>query len=327
MSFAFKTAFQQIESNRIKSEKLLKERQEQIYALIPRVKEIDKEIFKTGASLAKLVLKKSSFDELERLRKLNEDLNNEKSEILKQNGYESSFFEDIYVCSSCNDTGFINGKKCSCLTQKIIDKYYEMSNLSNILAIQNFDAFNMEYYSEEIIEKFGRSPRANMEYIYTRSLKFVEDFGNSVFSNLFFYGHTGLGKTFLSNCIAKDILDKGHSVIYVTSGQLFSFVDDFRFNKDEGQSSVKLNILMNSDLLIIDDLGTEFNTKIVQSELFNILNTRILNKKSTIISTNIPLKELEEHYHRRIFSRIIGEYLSFHFIGRDIRILKKRMHR
>ena len=317
-------ALQEIEQSKIKALRQIEARKSELYEQIPRIHEIDNEIFNTGAKLARMLIKGAIQSEFEALKLNSANLEKERQKILSNNGYNSDYFVEPYSCKVCLDSGIINNSKCHCLNQKIIDKYYQMSNLSEIISIENFDTFNMEYYSSEIVSKYGRSPRANMEAIFSASLKFVESFGaKNKFSNLLFYGSTGLGKTFLSNCIAKEILDLGFSVIYVSSGQLFSILERHRFGKDSLDAVNYISTLMNAELLIIDDLGTEFTNKLVQSELFNILNTRILHKKSTIISTNIPLLELEEHYNRRIFSRIVGEFTSFNFIGRDIRLIKK----
>jgi DNA replication protein DnaC len=197
-----------------------------------------------------------------------------------------------------------------------------MSNLGKVFERENFDSFNINYYSEVVCPVYGLSPRANMGRIWRVALEFVEYFGKRC-ENLYFYGDTGLGKTFLTNCIAQDLLNEGHTVLYATATQLFKQVEDTRFNREKSAKGLPLQAAYEVDLLIIDDLGTEFITSVTNSELFNFINVRLLDKKSTIISTNLGIEELKNTYSERISSRIEGEYNLLHFVGDDIRLRKK----
>ena len=324
MSKMFKEAMRDLERQRMQAQKTLGARQDFLYEKLPRIKEIDDEMAGIGLELAKLVLKRDeSASAAKDLRARSESLADEKARILYDNGYDDSFFSDVYDCAACKDTGFLREKHCHCLKQRLITKYYEMSNLSKVLERENFDAFNLNYYSDIIDIAHGISPRDNINRIWTTSLKFVENFDKN-FENLLFYGATGLGKTFLSNCIAKELLDTGKTVLYTTAGQLFKLVEDARFNRGKAaEDSAYLSMVPDVDLLIIDDLGTEFSTIVTNSELFDFINTRLLNKKSTIISTNLAPRDFEEYYSDRITSRIFGEYTLLGFIGEDIRIAKK----
>ena len=323
MSQVFKEAMRELEKQRLQAQKALAARQDFLYEKLPEIKKIDDKMADIGLSLAKLVLKRDVAGEAEGLRAKSEHLAQEKARILYDNGYDDAFFLEVYNCTDCKDTGYLDQKHCYCLKQRLIARYYEMSNLSKVLERENFDAFNINYYSDTVDEIRGISPRDNITRIWTTSLKFVENFGTK-FENLLFYGPTGLGKTFLSNCIAKELLDMGKTVLYTTAAQLFKLVEDARFNRvDIVDGATYLSMVMDVDLLIIDDLGTEFSTIVTNSELFNFINTRLLGKKPTIISTNLAPRDFEEYYSDRITSRIFGEYTLLSFIGDDIRIAKK----
>jgi len=320
----FKEAIRDLERQRMQAQKTLGARQDFLYGKLPRIKEIDDEMAGIGLELAKLVLTREGDTSVaEALHAKSERLSDEKARILYDNGYDDTFFLDVYNCETCKDTGFLREKHCHCLKQRLITKYYEMSNLSKVLERENFNAFNLNYYSDVIDITHGISPKDNINRIWTTSLKFVENFDKK-FENMLFYGPTGLGKTFLSNCIAKELLDAGKTVLYTTAGQLFKLVEDARFNRGKAaEGPAYLSMVPDVDLLIIDDLGTEFSTVVTNSELFDFINTRLLNKKSTIISTNLAPRDFEEYYSDRITSRIFGEYTLLGFVGEDIRIAKK----
>ena len=198
-----------------------------------------------------------------------------------------------------------------------------MSNLKNILAKENFDNFDLRYYADKTIEEEGMSPKDKIKLIYQLSVKFVNEFETNPV-NLLFYGKTGLGKTFMCNCIAKEILDMGHTVLYATAGKLFKTIEDARFNRDEMiDPAEQIDFFYSADLLIIDDLGTEFSTLATQSALFDIVNSRILERRPTIISSNLSLKDIEQQYSDRLVSRLQGNYEFIKFLGEDIRQLKK----
>jgi len=326
MSNIFKEVLRDYERDRLAAQKILMARRGLLYERLPRIEEIDKQMANFGLCLAQMVLQRDGDEgRAGELKAQNAALAKEREGLLYENGYDETFFGDIYKCAICEDTGFAGGEHCKCLKQRLISRYFEMSNLSRILEHENFDAFNMNYYSNIIDPNHGRSPRENMEGIWTIALNFTEKFGER-FENLFLYGETGLGKTFLSNCIAKELLSKGHTVLYTSATQLFRHVENARFNREAVQKgdAALLSMAYDVDLLIIDDLGTEFATTVTTSELFNFINTRLLTKKSTIISTNLSPGDLEDFYFDRITSRIFGEYTTLQFIGDDIRIAKKQ---
>ena len=251
----------------------------------------------------------------------NSKLLEEREKILNEHGIKKSFLEDVYKCSICKDTGYVHDKECACLKKRIIEKSYDMSNIKSNLEFENFKNFDMSFYSDEIVEKMGISPKKQMEFILSKVKNFIENFDKH-FGNLLLYGKTGLGKTFICNCIAKEILDKGKSVLYLTSTQLFKMLEKSTFGKDNDDFDEILKLIFDADLLIIDDLGTEFQTFFTETEFFNIINLRILKKKSVIISTNLSIKDIRDNYSDRIFSRFFGSYDFLEFLGEDIRILK-----
>lgn len=307
------------ETDRDNAERLRNQRLLRMYDLSPRLREIDNRLPELGLDVARRILAGGDSAALTaELAAENEALLSERQVIIDSLGEPSVG----YACCVCNDTGFVDGGRCGCFKQRIINKFYELSNLSKVLKRENFDTFNMDLYSAEKDPKTGVSPKGHMQKIWAHALNFVKDF-DETFTNLMFYGNTGLGKTFLCNCIAKDLLDRGKSVLYVTSPQLFKMVEKVRFDKDDegiGETEEFLSLVLTSDLLIIDDLGTEVSTVVTASELFNILNDRLLNRRPTILSTNFEPSEIEGIYSDRITSRIFGNYTICKFSGEDIRI-------
>jgi len=190
------------------------------------------------------------------------------------------------------------------------------------LDTQNFDNFDFSYYSDTIVESEGISPLTNIKSIFQTCFNFVQNFDKTD-DNLLLYGGPGLGKTFLSSCIAKDLLDRGKTVFYQTAFKIFGLLEDYKFNRsEESATKTQVDRLFDVDLLIIDDLGTEFVNTYTSSAFFNILNSRLLDKRKTIISTNLNMEELVNLYSNRVVSRIIGHYIPLKFFGEDIRKLK-----
>lgn len=305
----------------------LRERQEVIYKKIPRIQKIEEEIALCGIKVARMVLQKPQ-DTYVLMEKLQEDLTAlrmEKETLLLENGYSPKDLEMQYVCKECQDTGYMGQKQCTCMKQKLMDAAYDQSNIRDILAVENFDNFDIRYYSSEKGPEDVLSPRENIQSILTTCLAFTEYF-DTKFSNLLLYGSTGLGKTFLCNCIAKELLDQGKTVLYVTAGQLFKWIEEQKFQRkeDEEQEDYTIDVL-EADLLILDDLGTEFSTILSSSELFFIINGRMLNKKPVIISTNLSPADFIHQYSDRVVSRLLGEYTTLKFFGEDIRVKKKFM--
>ena len=311
------------ERKRDKADRLLEKRKNDVYRQIPQIKEIEDEISRVGLDMMKLVLKNPSNKEelsLQAKEKI-QTLNDKKQELLDKWNVPKGYLEIQYECNLCKDRGFLaNGKKCNCLKQAIINESYKMSNLSKMLEKQNQCTYDDSIFSDEIDPKNGISPRQNMQLILSDCDEFIYDFDKDNDKNLLFYGDTGLGKTFMSSYIAKELLDKGYLVIYQTAFKMFEIIEEYKFrNDDKHLSRSDYENLFECDLLIIDDLGTELTNSFTISELFIILNTRLLNGKKTIISTNLSPAQLGELYSQRIFSRIFDKFKMIKFIGADLR--------
>ena len=295
-------------------------RKTELFARFPRLKEIEDEISKSAVAYTR---KKILGDAPGDLSAMLSELTSERERILSSNGYPPDYLKPLYDCPDCKDTGYVDGKKCHCLIQRTIELVYAQSNLSSILNEENFESFRPELYRDEKRPNERISPRESAGIALSHTKKFVEDFDRCG-GNLLFRGNTGVGKTFLSNCAAKALLDTGHSVAYFTSTKLFDIFAKYRFYKD-GEAGEKHHMIFDCDLLIIDDLGTEVANKFTSSQLFILLNERMQNKSSTIISTNLTIRELAEEYSERIFSRISSGFTILELLGDDIRIKKKLM--
>ena len=243
---------------------------------------------------------------------------------MKELSLPKNYFEPVYECPDCKDTGYIGWKPCHCFKQQAIDLIYTQSNIKDILTKENFSTLSLDYYSDSNVNPAtGLTSLATAKAAVARCHEFVDQFDNT-FANLYFFGDTGIGKTFLSNCIAKELLDSGHSVIYFTAFQLFDILSKGVFEKDADAIATHQNIF-DCDLLIIDDLGTELSNSFTTSQLFLCLNERILRQKSTIISTNLNMNQVADIYSERVLSRIMTYYTIIKLFGEDIRS-KKRIH-
>lgn len=329
-SMYYKELLRRYDAKRNKAFSALYARQAQIYKLIPRIKEIDDTLNNYGVQLVKLALKHpNDSDIIARFRKRCDELRDEKKNLLVAANLPSNYLEMHYECEECQDTGFIGDKQCKCFKQALIDLSYEQSNIKTILSKENFSKFTPIYWSKDkFVNANGEltSQYDSMTAIYEHCVSFCKNFKNS-HQNLLMLGGTGLGKTFFCNCIAKKILDDGHTVLYFTAPQLFKLLNDSKFNRDSlDEKNLDLISTINKvDLLIIDDLGTEAITTNTISELFDIINSRYVSQLSTIISTNLTFQQLATSYSKRVFSRLYGEYEPLQFIGEDIRKQKKIM--
>ncbi|MDO5040699.1 MAG: ATP-binding protein [Peptoniphilus sp.] len=308
------------EIQRDKNQQELEDRKTEIYAKIPAVKKIDELILKLALEASIQQIKSPSG---EGLRKINQDiydLKNEKIKILKEKNYPQDYLNLQYKCAKCKDTGYLdNGAKCDCLKVKLSEELYEMSNISYMLEKENFNTFDLSIFSEEVVEKEGISPRENMENILKAVKKFMDTFHKKNDMNLLFYGPTGQGKTFLLNCMAKELIDKNYNVIYQTAFNLIDVAEEKKFRRND-MADMKYKMLFDSDLLIIDDLGIELINSFSTSEIFNIVNTRLLRGKKTLISTNLTPKELSKTYTDRVFSRVFQKFFPLKFFGEDLRL-------
>ncbi|MCF0122417.1 MAG: ATP-binding protein [Lachnospiraceae bacterium] len=289
--------------------------------MIPRLSEIDNEVASLSLKKARILFNKNyeqDFDLPAALKELSE----ERKILLLSHGLPENFLELHYDCSLCQDTGFIHGKKCICFRRAEVALLYSQSNLREVLEKENFRNFSLLYYSEDIVnDDSGLSSRQTAALALKHAEEFVKRFVNS-FENLCFYGDTGVGKTFLSHCISKELIERGYSVLYLTAFNLFNLLEQNKFFTN-AETREAHHHLFNCDLLIIDDLGTELTNSFVSSQLFLCINERILQKKSTIISTNLSLSKISETYSERTFSRILSHYKMILLFGNDIRIQKQ----
>lgn len=242
------------------------------------------------------------------------DLSRKKTELLLSAGYPSDYLDPIYDCPGCQDTGYTNSQRCHCFEQKIIRFLYAQSNLQEHLATENFSTLSYEYYEGDDLANFKRAVEV--------SLSFVKDFPAD-YKNLIFYGMVGTGKSFLSGCIAKELLERGHSVIYFSSIGLFNLLAQYSFQTNDKEMLYKTyEDLYNCDLVIVDDLGTEVTNSFTNSQFFSFINERHLRKKATIITTNLGIEELKIRYSERILSRLASNYVFRKLTGPDIRLCK-----
>ncbi len=325
-----KNLLKEYEQKRLNALIDLDKRKNDLYSSNKRLEEIDATLNNYALNTAKNILSNSNGTSLMDLQNKINNLKKEKEQILQSLNIDNNFFKPSFECSICEDTGYVqdgyNFNLCNCIKQKLFDIEYNKSNISN-LAKDNFANFNFNLYSDKVDEKLyssNLSPRDNIKNIKEIADSFVNNFDNATEKNLLLLGNTGLGKTFLSNCIANELLKQGKTVLYQTAPVMLDTIIDYRFNKP-GTTNIYDNIL-DVDLLIIDDLGTECMNSMKFSELFNVINTRLLNQNNhitkTIISTNLNLKELSEKYDERIFSRFVGFYNICRFFGEDIRFKK-----
>ena len=296
--------------------KLMK-RREEIKNKYPEILELDTTIQKLCLNLSMAALRGiTDQNELNNIKEEITDLRAKKYEMLVSHGYNPDYLNLHYNCPKCKDTGFIGIDKCSCFKSKLIKLYYKDSDLEEAVKTNNFKNFNINLYSNHKLNDERYTPRKNIEDILEYITgEYLPNFKNSN-TNLLFYGNSGTGKTFLSWCIAKELLDKGFLVVYKTSDDLLRALKDIKFNNDTDLE----NLLINCDLLIIDDLGSEQITDFSSSELFTLINKKILKNKKMLISTNLSLPLISKRYSERISSRIIGEFKLFKFFTEDIRI-------
>ena len=294
-----------------------------VYQKIPAIKRIEDDILKVGLSMSKYIIgNPNNYKEsLEKAKEKIEALKMEKAFLMTESNIPADYMEIQYDCKSCRDTGYIdNGGQCNCLKQALVSRAYQMSNLENVLQKENFKSFNIEIFRDEDFENESLTPRENMTEIAGIAEGFINNFHVNNGENLLFYGTTGLGKTFLCNCIAKSLLDKNKIVIYQTAFTILDIIERHRFGRGDRQfNSYQYNLLFEADLLVIDDLGTEVANTFTNAEIFNIVNTRIIAGKKTIISTNLTPKEISETYTDRIFSRILDKFIPLKFYGHDLR--------
>ena len=312
-----------LEEKRRQNEERYEGRLERIYVKAPQIRTLDREIRATMAQLVGVALGSERSLKVEDIRMKNLELQEQRRAVMSRAGFPESYLGDENMCSVCNDTGYIRTRICDCLMALYKDE--QRKSLSNLLRLgdETFDNFDLSYYDDAPDPNMAITPRRNMEIIYEMCVEYARKFGGNSM-NLFFIGEPGLGKTYLSACIARVVAEKGHSVVYDMASFVFAKFEDAKFARTEDPDEIRAEIkrYLECDLLIVDDLGTEMTTSFTVSALYELINTRLVTGKKTLISSNLPMHELQRRYSKQIMSRLEGEFEVLTFSGDDIR--KKR---
>lgn len=316
----------QLSKRRQNNIRLQDSRKAELYTSLPRVKEIDNELAHLNVQASKARIQHQEFDSASNSAKI-ASLKDERRTLMQSAGFPYDYIDPIYTCPLCKDRGYLpDGSSCNCLKQMAIDQLYEQSELDKVLTVENFDSFDLSLYADDksSLEKHSYPARENASNILKSAKDFTENF-KTTRPGILIYGETGTGKTFLTNCIAKSLLDKGYTVLYLSAIDLFDNIlpDIIMRNSRDPQQRMLYDYIYNCDFLIIDDLGTEITNSFVQSQLFEIINRRTIRRQSTLISTNLDMKKISGRYTERVMSRIVDSYLIFNLYGKNIRYVKR----
>ena len=292
------------------------------YEKLPRLQEIDRLMRATMAAAAQAAFVRSGDGAalMEQAKNQSLGLQAEKDQLIAEN-FPQGFLEEGPVCRKCGGEGYIGTQMCDCLKELCCQEQRKQVSLLSANR-ETFEDFNLNYYPDRVDPKYGASPRVIMKHNFDICRKYAADFSMAS-GNLLFVGGTGLGKTFLSACIAAEAADKGYSVAYETASHLFAKLERNRFSPDE-ESREAVRKLESSDLLIVDDLGTELPGSFVTAALYTLVNDRLLAGKPMVISTNLLIDEIARRYNPQIASRLQGSFTRLTFVGEDIRVLKNR---
>ena len=317
-----------LEEQRRRRERDLEERRMEVERQVPQVAEIDAKLRRTMLEVARATFRGGDPTEsINALRDENLALQAERERLLAAAGYPPDVLEDKPACPKCADKGWVGSRMCDCL--KILCAQEQIKELSKLLDLgeQSFQTFRLDYYSDQPDPRMGKSPRENMSLILDICRNYANKFGKYYFDNLYLYGDPGLGKTFLSACIARVVSENGFSVVYDTAGNIFAAFEAQKFSKDEEDARdarEEVNRYLNCDLLILDDLGCEMVTAFVQSTLYTLINTRLTAARRTVISSNLNPEQMRARYTPQIASRLEGEFRPLPFFGADIRLRRNQ---
>ncbi len=308
-------ALHQMEQHRLRA---------QLYDQIPELHQIDRQLRTTMLSLAAAAFDYGT-DPTERvaqLRERNQQLQQRRRQLLIEAEHDPDCLDDKPMCPDCEDRGWIGANMCHCLRELCAAE--QIASLSSLLDLgeQSFETFSLDWYSSEYDGTLGMSPRENMSLVFRMCQNYAQKFGKFMVQNLFLTGQPGLGKTFLSACIARVVSEHGFSVVYDTAVHIFSQFEDEKFGRGEG-ADVAVQRYLTCDLLILDDLGSELASQMTQSSLYTLINTRLMGDKHTVISSNLSMEDIRRRYQPMIASRLEGEYRELTFVGQDIRVLRK----
>ena len=313
---------QEYEDIRRERDFLIRDRKREVAARIPKFRKLEDEVISLSIDTLRQNLEGGKVPAAGSLHQKISRLHSRKLKLLSSYGYPEDFFDPPYECPDCKDTGKIGNNPCHCYLQKVINLLYGDTPMMKSLATQSFDDFVLSYYrKDEYDDRMGISSYDSALQALTLAKDFVADFPKPK-SNLVIYGTTGTGKTFLSGCIAKALLDNGHTVIYLTSKRFFEICAEHSFGGRVKTPQKDYQNIFDTELLIIDDLGTELSNSFTQSALFDCINARLLAGSPTVISTNLTMQEILDVYTERVFSRLSDSYVWLHLFGTDIRLLK-----
>lgn len=315
----YESIMRRYEHTRDSNRRIWEEHRAEVYSRIPEYRQLEDSVGSFSLSKAECLMDGDD-TALSELHNFLEETALRKKALLIEHGFPPDYLEPIYDCPDCQDTGYsidasLTKEKCHCLRQQEISILYEQSNIQDMIAHNNFSTLSYEYYHGEDLDRFTGAVEICKTFVHN----FKQDY-----QNLFLYGTVGTGKSFLSGCIAQELLAKGHSVIYFSSIGLFDTLARYSFNTKMKESLYNFyEDLYNCELIIIDDLGTEVTNTFISSQLFSCLNERHMRRRSTIISTNLSLEELRDRYSDRVFSRITSNYTLCKLTGTDIRMHRK----
>lgn len=311
--------FSYYSSLRLKNDEILQKRIEEVESISPDYKNLNKKIRDLGFKSAMKTLNTTKVFNKDLLDKKMLELENKKIEILKELKLPTTYLNPIYLCPLCKDTGFIENKKCDCFIKKEIEFLYNKSSLKGLNPNIGFKDFKLSFYSDKVNAQLGQAPLDLAKKAVTTAKNFVKNFNNHS-ENLLIYGDIGIGKTHLITIISNELQKTSNSVIYISSNDFFNSSRFLEYDSHYNNFDC-IEDFINADLLIIDDLGSEYKTSLNSPKLFYYMNERFLQKKSTVISTNLDLKELDTFYSRRILSRLVAHYTKIRLVGDDIRLL------
>lgn len=298
----------------------LRARKEKIYAAVPKLRALELQAGNSAMERFRTALKTGNRAAVEGFSGELRDLEAERRRLLAEAGYPADALEPRFRCPDCRDTGMADGQRCHCFKARAAELLYSQSGLRRILEHENFDRFSLELYDDQrVITKVGMTERAYMEKQLERCRRYAAGFREKR-GNLLFRGNTGVGKSFLSHCIAKELIDQGFAVLYLGAAELFECMAAVSMDREEDLSrKEQYDLIFSADLLIIDDLGTEMMNSLTISQFFNLLNARDVPEKGTVISTNLSLTMLRDTYTERITSRILSGYSIIELYGDDLR--------
>lgn len=300
---------------------------EQAYARVPRIREIDIALRHSMAAAAQLIFEQGldAREHMEQVKRQNLSLQQERARLADEY-FEEGFLDDSPICDKCGGTGYMGNTMCECLSE--LCRQEQRKTLRKSLGAiaggpESFSQFRLSYYPDAVDRRFGASPRAIMERNFQKCQNYAGNFSMNS-GNLLFVGATGLGKTYLSVCIAKAVAEKGYRVAYESAPHLFNKLEKARFSQNE-EAKAEVERILGSDLLVLDDLGTEMMSQFVTASMYSLINDRILERKPTVISTNFTFEDLSRRYSEQVASRLYGDYTVLMFAGEDIRRKKMEM--